>query len=55
MYVTLTRAMKAVAPTTEMVEWFRQQPDTQHLFPKPSEKVAPAPAEPEPSSLPRAA
>lgn len=57
MYVTLTRAMKAVAPTTEMVEWFRQQPDTQHLFPKPPEKVAPAPApaEPEPSSLPRAA
>jgi len=57
MYVTLTRAMKAVAPTIEMVEWFRQQPATQHLFPKPPEKVAPAPApaEPEPSSLPRAA
>lgn len=58
-YVTLTRAMKAVAPTPEMVEWFRQQPDTEHLFPKPVEKAAPAagaaPTEPEPSGVPRAA
>jgi hypothetical protein len=57
MYVTLTRAMKAVAPTLEMAEWFRQQPATQHMFPKPPEKSAPAPApaEAEPSALPRAA
>lgn len=58
-YVTLTRAMKAVAPTPEMVEWFRQQPDTAHLFPAPAAKAAPAPnpapADPEPSALPRAA
>jgi F-box protein 18 (helicase) len=57
-YVTLTRAMKAVAPTPEMVEWFRQQPDTQHLFPKPVEVAPPvsaSPADPEPSSLQRAA
>lgn len=47
-YVALTRAMKAIAPTPEMVEWFRTQPDTQRLFPEPK---APAPApEPEPET-----
>lgn len=53
MYVTFTRAMKAVGLTPEMIEWFRQQPDTQHMFPKPVESAspAPAPAEPEPSAL----
>lgn len=60
-YVTLTRAMKAVGPTPELIEWFRQQPDTQHLFPKPAETAAPAPApapaepEHEAEAVPRAA
>lgn len=35
-YVELTRARKAVAPTPEIVEWFRQQPATKHLFPEPA-------------------
>lgn len=58
-YVTLTRAMKAVAPTPEMAEWFSSQAATQHLFNKAGNKTAPAPAtapaEPEPSSLSHAA
>ncbi len=54
MYVALTRAMKAVAPTTEMVEWFRQQADTRDMFPLPQLKEAP-PAEHEPASTPQAA
>lgn len=55
MYVALTRAMKAIAPTTEIVEWFRQQPATAHLFPEPKAPNAPAPSEAESGNLPRAA
>ena len=55
MYVALTRAMKAIAPTTEMVEWFRQQQATAHLFPEPKAPASPAPAEMESTNQPRAA
>jgi F-box protein, helicase, 18 len=56
MYVALTRAMKAIAPTAEIVEWFRQQPATAHLFPKPNPSaIAPAPSENEAANTPRAA
>lgn len=54
MYVALTRAMKAVAPPPEIVEWFRTQPDTQHMFPEPKPKE-PAQAEQAAPSLPQAA
>jgi energy-coupling factor transporter ATP-binding protein EcfA2 len=38
MYVMLTRAQKAIAPTKEVAEWFSSQPETKHLFPtKPAE------------------
>lgn len=51
MYVALTRAQKAVAPTKEIAEWFRAQAATKHLFPEPVRKD---PAE-EPAAMPRAA
>lgn len=54
MYVALTRAMKAVAPTTEMIEWFRQQADTHSMFPVPVQKEA-APAEHEAAPSPQVA
>lgn len=50
-YVALTRAMKAIAPTTEMVEWFRQQPSTAKYFPAPPKPSEPAPAQEQAPSL----
>lgn len=44
MYVALTRAKKAIAPCPEIVEWFRQQPDTKDIFPAPKAMPAPSPA-----------
>jgi len=56
MYVALTRAMKAIAPTAEVVEWFRQQPATAHLFPVPkAPAVQQPPTEVEAANIPRAA
>lgn len=40
MYVMLTRAKKAIAPTPEMCEWFSTQQETKHLFPKPEAEDA---------------
>lgn len=59
MYVALTRAMKAVAPTKEVAEWFQQRAETKHLFDAPA-KPAANPAQyaeqsDEPAQLPRAA
>jgi hypothetical protein len=58
MYVALTRAQKGVAPTAEIAEWFRTQPETKDMFPLPPTPV-PRPAAEEDANtqaaLPRAA
>jgi ATP-dependent exoDNAse (exonuclease V) beta subunit len=61
MYVALTRAQKAIAPTQEMAEWFGTQEDTKAMFPprtQPEESQAsPAlsPGQEEEQAVPRAA
>ena len=55
MYVTLTRAQKAIAPSKQIIEWFRQQSETKHLFEEKAPAAESKPQEMSTESAPKAA
>lgn len=55
MYVMLTRAQKAIAPTGEVKEWFRTQDSVKHLFPEPKKRAENEPPHEQETQMERAA